>query len=89
MAAHDIESVDVFSGYRLRLRFADGVVGTIDIREHIPFEGLFAPLADPAFFEQVAIYPELKTIYWPGDVDVCHDLLYQWATQSLPVAALF
>jgi hypothetical protein len=78
MIAHDIESVDVLSGYRLRLRFADGMEGIIDVREHIPFEGLFAPLADPSFFEQVAIYPELKTIYWPGDIDVCHDLLYQW-----------
>jgi hypothetical protein len=81
MAAHDIESVDVLPDYRLRLRFADGAEGTIDVRKHIPFEGLFAPLADPSFFGRVAIYPELKTIYWPGDVDVCHDLLYQWVTE--------
>ena len=81
MPAHDIESVDVLPDYRLRLRFADGTAGTVDVREHIPFEGLFAPLADPSFFAQVAIYPELKTIYWPGNVDVCHDLLYHWAME--------
>jgi len=82
MVAHDIMSVDVLPDYRLHLRFADGKEGTVDIRKHIPFEGLFAPLADPSFFGQVAIYPELKTIYWPGDVDVCHDLLYQWALNT-------
>jgi len=82
MAQHDIESVNVLPDYRLRLRFADGVEGTVNIQEHITFEGLFAPLVDPSFFEQVAIYPELKTIYWPGNVDVCHDLLYQWAIDA-------
>jgi hypothetical protein len=83
MPAHDVLSVEVLPEHRLRLQFADGVGGTVDIREHIPFEGLFAPLADPSFFQQVAIYPELKTIYWPGDIDVCHDLLYHWATEKL------
>jgi len=81
MAAHDITSVDVLPNYHLRLQFADGVVGTIDIQEHVPFEGAFAPLAEPSFFERVTIYPELKTIYWPGNIDICHDLLYQWAVQ--------
>ena len=80
MATRDIISVEVLPDYRLHLRFADGIEGTINIQKHISFEGLFAPLADPSFFGRVAIYPELKTIYWPGDVDICHDLLYHWAT---------
>jgi hypothetical protein len=78
MPAHDITSVEVLPDHWLRLQFADGATGTVNIQERIPFEGLFAPLADPSFFGQVAIYPELKTIYWPGDIDICHDLLYQW-----------
>jgi len=82
MPAHDIETVKVLADYRLWLRFADGAEGTVSIRDHIPFEGLFAPLSELSFFEQVAIYPELKTIYWPGGVDICHDLLYHWATDS-------
>jgi len=80
MANHDIISVEVLPAYCLRLRFADGTEGVVNIQKHISFEGLFAPLTDPSFFGQVAIYPELKTIYWPGDVDVCHDLLYHWAS---------
>ena len=82
MASHDIVSVYVLSDFRLGLRFFDGMEGIVDIRQRIPFEGLFAPLSDPAFFGQVAIYPELKTIHWPGGLDVCHDLLYDWVIES-------
>jgi len=40
-------------GYRVHLRFEDGVEGEIDLAELIRFEGVFAPLRDPARFAEV------------------------------------
>jgi hypothetical protein len=88
MPAQDITSVGVLPNYHLRLQFADGEEGTIDVQKHVPFVGAFAPLSEPSFFEQVAIYPELKTIFWPGNVDICHDLLYQWAINDASATAI-
>lgn len=36
-------------GYRLHLRFDDGVEGTFDLPPRIEFTGVFEPLRDPAF----------------------------------------
>ena len=42
----------------------------------IRFEGVFAPLADRAAFEQVSLHPELKVVYWPNGADLDPDVLY-------------
>ena len=51
----DITEVRPLDGYRLRLRFEDGVEGVVDVAELIPFDGVFAPLRDRVFFERVSI----------------------------------
>jgi hypothetical protein len=72
----DIVEVRPLEGYRLRLRFEDGVNGDIDVSELIRFEGIFAPLRDPRFFEQVRVHPELGVICWPNGADLDSDVLY-------------
>ena len=76
---HDVLSVEIVAPYRLRLRFDDGVVGEIDVRSLVPFDGVFEPLNDPDFFARVAVNPELGTIVWPNGADldpvVLHDLV--------------
>ena len=81
-----ITSVEVLDGYRLRLAFDDGVVGTVDLESRIVGRGgVFASLEDPSFFRRVAVHPELGTIFWPNDVDFCPDVLRHWTTgEPLP-----
>jgi hypothetical protein len=46
----------------------------------VPFEGVLAPLRDPAFFQQVRVDAEAGTICWPNGVDLDPDVLYSEAT---------
>lgn len=72
----DIVEVKALGGHRLYLRFEDGVQGQLDFAERLRFEGVFAPLRDPAVFAQVRIHAELGTIVWPNGADLDPDVLY-------------
>ena len=76
----DIVEVRPLAGYQLRLRFEDGVQGEVDLEGAIKFEGVFAPLKERAYFEQVRVHPELGTIYWPNGADLDADVLYAQVT---------
>jgi len=71
----DIVEVRVLDGYRLYLRFEDGVQGEVDLGTMIQFDGVFAPLKDRAHFEQVRVNPELGTVCWPNGADLDPDVL--------------
>ncbi len=72
----DVVEVWPLEGHRLRLRFADGVQGEIDVGELVSFEGVFALLRDRARFAEVQVHPELGTVYWPNGADLDPDVLY-------------
>ena len=72
----DIVEVRTLDGYRLYLRFEDGVQGEVDLGTMIRFDGVFAPLKERAYFEQVRVNPELGTVCWPGGADLDPDVLY-------------
>jgi hypothetical protein len=72
----DIVEVRALDGYRLYLRFEDGVQGEVDLGTMIQFDGVFAPLKERAHFEQVRVNPELGTVCWPSGVDLDPDVLY-------------
>ncbi|MEX2156147.1 MAG: DUF2442 domain-containing protein [Gemmatimonadales bacterium] len=72
----DVVEVRPVGGYRLYLRFEDGVSGELDFAGRLGFEGVFAPLTDPAVFAQVRIHPELGTIVWPNGADLDPDVIY-------------
>ncbi len=72
----DISHVRPLDPYRLLIRFRDGVEGTIDLCELVPFEGVFAPLRDPVEFGKVALNPELGTVTWPSGADLDPLVLY-------------
>ena len=50
-----------------------------------PFEGVFAPLLDPASFRAVRVEPEAGTVVWTSGADLDPDVLYAEVT-SVPVA---
>jgi hypothetical protein len=67
-------------GYKLWLRFRDGVSGTVDLSSEL-WGPVFEPLKDVALFAQAAIHPELETVTWPNGADLAPEFLYK-ATQQ-------
>jgi hypothetical protein len=72
----DVVGAKALDGFRLHVRFEDGVEGEIDLTGLIRFEGVFAPLRDPARFSEVRVHPELGTVCWPNGADLDPDVLY-------------
>jgi hypothetical protein len=52
-------SAQLLPGYRLHIRFEDGVEGDVDVSGLVRFDGIFAARRNRAFFEQVRVNPEL------------------------------
>ena len=76
-----ITGVRHIQDYRLELAFANGVRAELDFRKKIVGRGgVFAPLEDVRFFEQVRVDPEVGALVWPNDVDFDPDVLYSEAT---------
>jgi hypothetical protein len=67
-------AVTALPEYRLRVEYADGVKGTVDL-SHLVGDGVFAAWNDPAVFEAVAI-GEHGELRWSDDVELCPDAMY-------------
>ena len=72
----DISSVQALENYQLHLKFEDNQEGVVDISQLIEFTGIFAPLQDLAYFNQVKLNPEWGTIHWENGADLDPDVLY-------------
>lgn len=72
----DVVDVRPLGGYRVFIKFEDGVQGEVDLAEVIRLDGVFAPLRDPARFAEVRVHPELGTLCWPNGADLDPDVLY-------------
>jgi Protein of unknown function (DUF2442) len=57
----------------LLVQFADGLTGRVVFGPEF-FTGVFAPLRDPAVFNQVFV--DHGAVAWPGDVDFAPDAMY-------------
>lgn len=71
----DIVAVEPLGGYRLRLRFEDGVEGEVDLERVVRRGGMFAAMRDEAEFARVRVDAELGTLVWPNGADVDPDVL--------------
>jgi len=77
----DVTAVKPLINRRLELTFADGVRSIVALDDLIAsYSGIFKPLLDNEFFQQVSVNPELGTITWPNGADLCPDVLYSRAT---------
>jgi hypothetical protein len=72
----DVIGAEVLGDHRLRLTFADGLVGDVSFTER-KWRGVFEPLADPAYFAQVRVDPDIGTVVWPNGADMAPDTLYE------------
>jgi hypothetical protein len=73
--------VKPLEGYRLWLRFHDGMSGIVDLTAEL-WGPMFEPLKDKTFFAQATVDPELQTVTWPNGADLSPEFLYQQAAQS-------
>ena len=81
----DIVAVEPKQEYQLYLSFEDGVCGEVDASKLIEFSGVFAPLKELSYFQQVQVNPEVGTIVWPKVADLDPDVLYAIITgEALP-----
>ncbi len=71
-----VTAVEALPGFRLRVAFADGLTGTVDMSRmvHSPKAGVFATLADPSLFAQVKL--DLGAVTWPGELDLAPDAMH-------------
>ena len=68
-------------GYKLWLRFQDGVCGAVDLSDEL-WGPMFEPLKDVTLFAQATVHPELRTVTWPNGADLAPEFLYQAAKQA-------
>jgi hypothetical protein len=69
-------SVEALPGYRLRVRFIDGLEGIVDMSALVasPNAGVFAALADPEAFNRAFV--ALGAVCWPGGLDIAPDAIH-------------
>lgn len=70
-----VRVVKPLEGYRIELRFTDGMRKTVDLEAYLRGPILDELRRDPNLFRQVTVDPVLGTIGWPNGADVDPDVL--------------
>jgi hypothetical protein len=76
-----LESAEYVAEYTIRLRFADGAHGDVDLVDELWGE-VFAPLKDKSTFRQFELDRELNTLTWPSGADLAPEFLYEKVSQQ-------
>jgi hypothetical protein len=68
--------VNALPGYRLRVRFVDGLCGDVDLSALVrsPNAGVFAQLAEKSQFTKVSV--EHGAVTWPNEIDLAPDAMH-------------
>lgn len=74
--------VEPLPGYRLRVQYADGVAGVVDL-SHLAGKGVFRLWNDPKAFGRVSLGTGGE-VCWSDEVDLCADALYLQVTGKQP-----
>jgi hypothetical protein len=69
-----VTAVEPLTEFKLRLTFDDGSERVVDFADDL-WGPMGEPLRDPAYFRQVRVDPELRTIVWPNGFDLDPDVL--------------
>ena len=75
-------AIKALPGFRLFVRFSDGVEGEVDL-SNLVGRGVFTAWNDPRSFEQVSIGPSGE-IRWNDQIDLCPDAVYLQITGKTP-----
>ena len=79
-----LESAEYVSHYTIRVRFADGIEGDVDLERELWGE-VFEPLKDVEVFRRFRLDAELNTVTWPSGADLAPEFLYEKAEQDREV----
>jgi hypothetical protein len=80
----DVVEVKPEPGYRLFVRFKDGLAGCVQLRRE-ELTGVLAPLLDVGFFERVFI--DHGAVAWPGEIDLAPDAMHAQVHSQLEAAS--
>lgn len=71
-----VAAVQALDGYRLHVRFVDGIESEVWMEAliHSPGAGVFGHLADPRLFGAVGL--EHGVVTWPAEIDLAPDAMY-------------
>jgi len=79
---HKIDHVEVLKGYKLRLTFADGTEGAVDLSD-LAGKGVFALWNDRSGCEDVRL-GDRGELRWGDQIDLCPDALFLRLTGKEP-----
>lgn len=71
-----IDAVTPLEGYRIWIRFQNGVKGEVDLSD-LAGKGVFHAWDEPGFFQRVFVDERSGTVAWPGGLDLAPDALYE------------
>ncbi len=71
-----IVEAEARSGYRIWIRFEDGLAGEVDLSDLVG-KGVFRRWQDEQEFRKVHIDAETGTVAWPGGIDLAPDALHR------------
>lgn len=76
---YDVIEAEITGHLAFKVRFADGLTGTVRILpSHL--RGVFAALADPAVFESLRVTSGF--VSWPNEIDLAPDAMYAAIRQN-------
>ncbi len=81
-----VTAVEPLTDYTLRLTFDDGSERVVGLADEL-WGPMGEPLRDPAFFRQVRVDTELRTVVWPNGFDLDPDVLHGRRSHDAPPAA--
>ena len=79
-----VTDAEYLNGYRLQLRFNNGVEGIVDLQPELYGE-VFEPLLDKQLFRQVFLTS--RTVEWPNGADFAPEFLLSLVQTPAQVAA--
>ena len=79
---HRATKVEARPGFRIWIRYDDGVEGEVDLSD-LAGKGVFAAWDERSVFESVGLGPG-GSVAWPGDIELCPDAIYLRLTGKRP-----
>lgn len=71
-----VKEAKYIGDYVIWLRFNDGAIGEIDLKEELDGE-IFEPLKNISQFKLFKVDPDLNTIVWENGADFAPEFLYE------------
>jgi hypothetical protein len=78
-----VTQVRVIGPHSLELTFDTGLHKRVNLRREL-YGPIFEPLRDPAYFAQVYLDPDSRTVAWPNGADFAPDFLYHLEPEESP-----